>query len=128
MDETTFKTIVANAKKDYYQIGHISCPAFGDEGIHFNKHGWNHLIRKGRKFREQDEQLKRIGLVPHAVRLILESGSTRHHRTTTKGNSQADFWELRTPQQQCNPITPRIRVIIRKTNNGRLHFFSVFPE
>ena len=107
---------IEDTKKKYFQIGSISCPAFCGEKVYFNRHGWNHLIRKGRKFRETRDQIRRIKLLPRALHILRHTKSIRKYRITKIGLSVAYFWEL----EQV------IHVIVRKVNNGRLHLFSIF--
>jgi hypothetical protein len=125
MIDANWKEFVEKAKTEYYKIGSIPCPAFNGELVYFNKQGWNHLIRKGRKFREQAEQEKRIRLIPRAVHIVRHIKYTHDYRTTKSGSSVGHFWEMIDKViYELKPII--VHVIIRRKSNGRLHFFSVF--
>ena len=123
MNNKDWKEFIEKAKVEYYKIGNISCPAFGNELIHFNKHGFKHLLRKGKKYRPRAEQIKRINLLPSAVHILKKSQEIRGYRSNTISGVFADFWTIR---GICNGL--RIRVILRKLNKNELHFFSVMQE
>ena len=125
MVDKDWKEFLEKAKAEYYKIGNIPCPAFGSEFVHFNKHGFNHLLRKGRKLREQSKQQKRIDLIQQAVSIVRHTKHIRDYRTTKLGSSVCHFWEIR-GKGTYNSKSMIIHVIIRRKNSGRLHFFSVF--
>jgi len=121
----THKQFIKKSEEDYKKIGYVKCPAFSNEEIHFNKIGFNHLLWKGRKMRAPEEQIRRIGLIPKAVRIISTSKKCTHYRESLRvlGNgsiSLAKFWSIST-----NIEGVYIRIIIRQTNNGRKYFLSV---
>ena len=113
------------AREAYKQIGPLACPAFNGELIYFNKQGWNHLIRKGRKFREPEEQEKRIRLIPQAMRIMHHAHFTQNYRMTRLGSSVSHFWEIR-GRGMYESKSIIVHIILRRKNNGHLHFFSVF--
>ncbi|MFA6601372.1 MAG: hypothetical protein WCT02_00715 [Candidatus Paceibacterota bacterium] len=117
--------LLDEAKKFYRKIGSIICPALDNERVYFNKHGWNHLIRKGRKFREFQEQNRRILLLSQAIQIIQNTKSVCRHRLTKKAGSVGHFWEIR-GFGLLNSEQIKIHVILRRKNDGLLHFFSVF--
>jgi len=55
MRDNNFRDFISKTKKEYKNIGYIKCPAFRNENIYFNRHGFNHLIRKERKLRDRKE-------------------------------------------------------------------------
>lgn len=122
----THAEFIEKAKKEYRKIGSISCAAFGGEHVYFNKYGFDHLIWKGKKMRSPYEQIKRISLVPKAIETIRTSRNFISHRKmertshTTKVISTAHFWSLKHVGD-----VETATVIIRQTNNGHKHFFSV---
>jgi len=121
----THKQFIKKSEEDYKKIGYVKCPAFSNEEIHFNKIGFNHLLWKGKKMRAMEEQIRRISLIPKAVRIISTSITCTHYRETIRvlGNgsiSLAKFWSIST-----NTEGVHIRIIIRQTNNGRKYFLSV---
>ena len=125
MNSDYWKKFVEKSKKEYYKIGSISCPAFGSEKVSFNKYGWNHLIRKGRKFRDNMEQKERLELLPYVKNIISNTTSIYRDRITRSDYSCCYFWEIRRKViHRSKHVT--IHVIIRKKNDGRLHFFSIF--
>ena len=115
---------IQKVKKIYYKIGSIKCAAFLAEQVVFNGHGFNHLLRKGRKFRERSEQEMRFGLLPDVIKTIEIQKIVNEYRTSTVDNSHAHFWELKGKTENGKSFY----VVLRKKNNGHLHFFSVYDE
>jgi len=116
---------IRNAREAYKRIGSIPCPAFGGEKIIFNKYGFNHLIRKGRIPRDSNEQMIRLGLLPHAAKIIRSATKydayRKEDKSIGKNVSFAHFWSLTDPVKQT-----RITVIVRQLQCGKKHFFSIF--
>lgn len=110
--------------RDYKCVGPLACPALDNELIYFTKDGFNHLIRKGRKLREQYEQHERLALFQYVPSIIESSRMYILHRVHSKNSinkSSAQFWSLE------NKIQGEVVVvIIRQINSGTKHFFSVF--
>jgi hypothetical protein len=127
MNEEKWKKFFQKAKEDYYNIGVIPCSAFGGKPVYFNRNGFNHLIRKGRKHREQDIQIWRLKLVPYAVIALGNIKSIYQYREHTRGKSVACFWELRTKTKIMGKKII-LCIILRKLCGGKLHFFSVFDR
>lgn len=125
MSEENFEKLIDEAKNEYDKIKWIYCPAFGSEEIHFNRHGWNHIIRKGRRFRDFSEQQRRIQLIPKAIEVIKVTDKVFSYRKTKLAQSIGHFWEIKGKIRHNSEATT-IHVIIRRMNDGRLHFFSVF--
>jgi hypothetical protein len=123
MIDRNWKEFIEKAKTEYYKVRNVSCPAFGNQLIHFNKHGFNHLLRKGRVPRSRYEQIQRIDLLPSAVHILKITKEIRGYRSNRIGNVTADFWTIRGVHNKKN-----IRVILRKVGKGVLHFFSVMQE
>ena len=119
------KDYIKKAKKEYFLIGSVNCPAFCNELVYFNKYGFNHLIWKGKKMRTPNEQVRRIKLIPKVVDLIKISNHFSNYRkmervSLNQNTSIAYFWSFK--HRLDNKI---ITIIIRQTNNGLKHFFSV---
>ncbi len=125
MESETHKQFIKRSEEKYKKIGCVKCPAFYNEEIYFNKIGFNHLLWKGKKMRTIEEQIRRIDLIPEAVKIISNSEKWSHYRESSRllGNgttSLAKFWSIST-----NTKGQYIRIIIRQTNNGRKYFLSV---
>jgi hypothetical protein len=117
---------IAKAREEYYQIGFVPCPAFGNEPIYFNKYGFDHLIWKGNKIRSLSQQRKRIRLSRKAPGILQQSMKHETYRRSERASNQAgristvQFWSF---ARKENDIT--IIVVVRQTNDGSKHFFSV---
>ncbi len=123
MDQENWKEFLQKAKEDYYRIGSVPCPAFGGESVYFNRHGWNHLFRKGRKSRETKEQSSRIELVKYSEYILRRSSEIIEVRENITNGHKAYFWAIkRYVDNKC------IRIVIRKLNGGKKHFFSIMDD
>ncbi len=112
------------ARKEYKKIGYVECSAFSGEKIFFNKHGFNHLIRKKRKYRDKDEQIRRLALLPQAKIILISSKQFSTYKISDKDismNSKARFWSFIGKLKG-----EKITVIVRQINSGNKHFFSIF--
>lgn len=113
------KDLIKKAKEEYRKIGYVECPAFDNEKVYFNRHGFRHLIRKGKKLREIDEQIERIKLLKYA-QLIIENSYEFKDFNKNNFRDTADFWSL---VYYINKT--KITVIIRQIKGGHKHFFSI---
>ena len=111
----------------YYRIGTLTCPAFPGETIYFNKHGFNHLLRKNRKYRSPQEQRRRFQLLSFVVDILKNSNHIDSVRISTLSNSIARFWTIKALRKD-NERNTVIYVVLRKCNDGLLHFFSVYDS
>ncbi|MEK7095128.1 MAG: hypothetical protein AAB917_00530 [Patescibacteria group bacterium] len=118
-----WQSFIKEAKREYYKIGAIKCPAFENDLVYFNKDGFNHLIRKGRKYREKNEQERRLELVPVVINTLTQRRTFSRYSITQKvknrKESTAHFWIF-------NDSKRRISIVVRKLNSGNKHFFSVY--
>ena len=120
---TDWPTFIENAYREYKKILTVSCRALDGLRIHFNKHGFNHLIRKGRFPRSRLEQMRRIKLISAAVEIIRNEPTVFLKKEDDVRGSHAIFWTIRSYMNG-----KWVRVILRKKNNGSAHFFSVMDE
>ena len=122
MDENKLKLYIAKAKAAYYEIGYVYSLAFG-ENVYFNARGFIHLLRKGKSPRPRSEQLRRLRLIFAAVKVIQTEKSVSSYEIIKRNGISAHFWVLRSLLGSV-----RIRVVIRKIDNGKIHFFSVMNK
>jgi hypothetical protein len=123
MDTASAQAIIQNAKDMYCSLGPIPCPAFGGEEVHFNRHGWRHLMQKGRKIRELGEKVKRVSLLHYAPQILATVRQLADYTEVKKDNSCIRYWAA---HQKINNV--RLRLIIRQSNNGKKHFYSIMTE
>lgn len=114
---------IEKIKKEYKKIRYVACPAFDNEKIHFNKYGFNHLLRKGSIQRDSKEQMRRMHLLVLAADVISTSQNIIDHSRSDVKHPPAEFWSL--TKEYNDKI---IKVIIRKIGNGNKHFFSVMDK
>jgi hypothetical protein len=122
-----WKEFIKGAREEYNRMRLVSSLIFDNEKIYFNNHGFNHLIRKGRKLRDHKEIMERLKLLPYVIPILKGTKNTYQYKIDTEGKSIAHFWEIR---EQISSKRKKITVcvILRKLNEGRLHFFSVFNK
>jgi hypothetical protein len=124
MEEKNWREYLKNEEIKYNRLGRIKCSAFGGEEIYFNHYGLHHLIYKGDKVRTKDEIIKRFSLILFAPNIIKKIKSVDKEEKRTKGKTHAYFWTIKHKVHH----NLWIRIIIRRLNNGTLHFFSIMKE
>ncbi len=129
MDFRNHKDFIKIYYIKYKKIGYVKCPAFNYEKVYFNKHGFRHIIRKGKKFREISEQIERLNLLKYAPIIIASSKNIKdYNKNSTSANNKdqyktADFWSF---LQIHDDI--KIIVVIRQVKDGPKHFFSIMRK
>lgn len=124
MEEENWKKYLKNEEEKYKKLGFVICPAFNCEEIYFNHYGLHHLIYKGDKLRTKDEIMKRFTLIPFVQNILKKIKSVNNEEKRIKEQSIAYFWTIK--HQVHSGL--RVRVIIRRLNNGTLHFYSIMRE
>lgn len=74
--------------------------------------------------RTKKEIIERFGLIIHIPNILKKIKSTNFEEKRIKGDSSAYFWTIKYRLHS----DLRIRIILRRLNNGKLHFFSVMRE
>lgn len=125
-----WRKIVTNTREKYKKLQPIACPAFGNELIYFNRNGFNHLVRAGKRARSVREQIRRVRLFERVVSILSISKSFQKYRKLERyivdnpnGKSTAQFWAF-----ICKKKGNTVIVLIRQLNNGHKHFFSVMNK
>ncbi len=118
-----YSKYIAKHKILYNKIGAIPCQALGDELVHFNSHGFKHLIRKNGVLRPRREQAARLALLRFCKSLIFEKGSLVRFTENYTNSKHTQFWCLIGTIE-----SKKIKIVIRKTGEGKTHFFSVFES
>jgi hypothetical protein len=123
----THVEFVEKARAEYRRIGSIHCPALGNELVYFNRHGFNHLLRKDRRTRSEAEQKRRLELVSFAPEILIKAQSIHKYEQITRGRSVAQFWNVQ-GKIIFGGSKKIVHVIICKLNNGRIRFLSVYDK
>ncbi len=124
MEDDNWWKYIKEEKNKYKKIGYIKCPAFSYEEIFFNYYGLNHLMYKNGILRSRNEIKERFGILPHALNILKRVRGVENEEKRVKDKSIAYFWTIKdTTNNQL-----RLRIIIRRLNNGTLHFFSIMRE
>lgn len=105
-------------------MGSIECLAFLNEKIYFNHYGWQHLIYKGDKVRAKNEIIKRLHWLSYVFDILKRIKTLDNEEKRVKENSVACFWTIK---YKVGPNL-KLRIILRKLNNGPIHFFSVMDD
>ncbi|HEY4494524.1 MAG TPA: hypothetical protein VJC02_00290 [Candidatus Paceibacterota bacterium] len=115
-----YKLKVSEFNKAYKLLGPLKCPKLNNTDIVFNRHGINHLIRKGKRFRRRSEVLERLHLFQYTRKVIESEISVLTIRNLVIKNLTVYFYGLTLKVDKI--IT---RVIIRQIENGPKHFYSI---
>ena len=118
---TNHESLIQEAWVEYKKIGNISCPAFDNEPIYFDRHGFRHILRKGRKKRSHNEQVRRLNLVKEAVKILETCETFSEWNVSFLIKPIACFWSFIVKRKKS-----KIKVLVRQFERSRKHFFSVF--
>jgi hypothetical protein len=117
------KEIVEKFKMEYKKIGYIECPAFGNEKVYFNHYGLQHIQFKGRTPRSTEQTINRFNLTFKYYKILKNIKRVESEEKSIEANSTVYFWTIKSRVGFIN-----IRIILRRLNNGTLHFFSIMTE
>ncbi len=95
----------------YKSLKPVFCPALQD-WVHFNDHGFRHILVKNNRTRPKSDQIRRFRLLPRA-RKVISGAITYVYR---QGKHDASFWSV---------TDGKIKILIRQINTGQKHFFSI---
>ena len=107
----------------YNKIGAIPCPALDGELVHFNSHGFKHLIRKNGFMRPESEIRRRFSIIGLGVKIVFGTYSISEYRETKVATKITRFWLLK---EKFGKTT--IKVVLRKIEEGNIHFFSIMKN
>lgn len=106
-----------------------------NELVHFTSEGFEHIVyKRARAERERSSQVMRFKLLPRAVTLIGLSTTFQEYEETAKQfevkrhkkrlmeSKLVRYWGMIAIIENR-----KIKVIIRKIGNGKLHFWSIIP-
>jgi hypothetical protein len=113
-----------NEEINYKKLGYVECPIFSHERVYFNDYGLNHLMYKDRIPRTKEEVRKRFGLLPYVSNILKNIKSVDSEEKSIRNQSIAYFWTIKHKVHD----NLRVRIILRRLNNGTLHFFSIMKE
>ncbi|HUC31303.1 MAG TPA: hypothetical protein VMR99_01275 [Candidatus Paceibacterota bacterium] len=122
-EDRGYKKTKQEARELYTKIGRVWCPAL-NEYINFNRVGFEHLMRRGMKWRSKDDQIRRFRLLRYAKNIIRDEGSVLVQRDKENvSNTLTRFWAV-TKKMDDRSIV----VIIRQTKMGQKHFLSIYNQ
>lgn len=118
----------------YKTLKHVHCPYFKDN-VFFNAHGLEHLkFKRQRQSRSRQDQYMRFKLL-HLAPVILEKSGTlqgiwetrsfekvRIHNRTDILLKNVEYYEFIAIIENV-----RVKIIIKKIENGQLLFWSLIP-
>ena len=118
---------IKKAREEYRKISSVCCPALGRVLVYFNRHGFNHLLRKDRRLRSEFQQRRRLELVPYAPEVLVKAQTIHKYEQITHGNAVTQFWNIR-GFINFSGHRKMIHIVIRKLDSGRMHFFSIYDK
>ena len=119
-----WKEYLKKEKEKYKKLGNVKCSAFNDEEVYFNHYGFDHIVYKNGFPRPEDEVVARFGLLVHVINILKNLKSVDGEEKRINSKSSAYFWTIK---YRVNDSL-RIRIILRRIGEGRLHFFSIMDE
>lgn len=127
MSKKAYRKLFLNTKQIYFTIGAITCPALGNAAVYFDRQGFQHLVRKGKRHRSSREIIRRFKLIPFAKNIIITTEKIHHYEKTKYLESIGEFWTL-SGKIVGEHRDSTVYIVLRKLNTGRIHFFSIFNE
>jgi hypothetical protein len=127
---TAFSDLLQSRKEDYGTWVPVFCGAINDY-VFFNAMGFNHLrFRTDNTPRNPKEAMYKLGLLPLVRTVIHNAGVVKKYerRMAPVGGSrkktfkEIEYWAI---EEIVGKQNTRVRVIIRRIGNGRIHFWSV---
>jgi hypothetical protein len=107
-----------------------------DEEVIFNSEGFNHILFRGcRSAREYSSQIMRFKLLPRAIGLIafantfqefeetLKEFEVKIRKKRVKKTKSVRYWGIIAIFEGR-----KIKVILRRIGQGKLHFWSIVPD
>jgi len=90
-----------------------------------NSDGLHHLSYSSRRERPKKEQLLRLSLVPMSLAIIKKSGTLQEYRIFSN-QKITEYWAfIAICQHRNQEYGQRIKIILKKTGNGNIIFWSV---
>jgi hypothetical protein len=130
-----YETIKQKARDFYSSYEKVSCPALGNEYVHFTAEGFNHLIYKGKK-KERDQRVQKMkfDLLEKAYEIIEVSTTFQEYEESyefikiqkygkkSQENRLIKCWGFVAMIRKF-----RVKVVVRQVGNGKKEFYSVIP-
>lgn len=134
VDEAKFQEIQKEARSFYEKIGSIDCPAL-KRRVHFDWNGLRHLRFSKGKERDRATQMRRLELLPLAVKLIQNADTYDSFEQYITGEPADAQSGMRPKARPLNLWTLvgfvegwLIKVVILKSGHeGAAQFWSVYP-
>lgn len=137
MEEEKLNNFIKKAKEIYTRRPEIWCPYFSSY-ITLNSEGFNHLLYKPNRLpRNIDEQILKLSLIKKAIEVINKAGTLQEYRETIEkyeNKSKDGFYKTSKVQYWGfhailgNEKMIKIVVVIKKTGDGKMIFWSVLPH
>ncbi len=121
MNDEKYHKKVDGSHKMYLKYEPVKCPHLNNEEIRFNRHGFNHLERKGKKLRSRKEVLERLKLLPLVTEIISSKNSVCDFRCEQSNSDDIKYWGLTYTLKE----NLMVRVVIRQIDKGPKHFYSI---
>lgn len=135
MEDSYFENKKARAHDIYTAQRTIRNPYFGDE-IVLNADGFHHLRFSARRERNREEQVLKFTLLPLGLRILENATTLQEYRRLLGPVGQPSARDGSVPMKLIEwwgfvaifvKQEIKVRVIVRKVGEGKLHFWSVMP-
>jgi hypothetical protein len=97
---------------------------FFKQNIILNADGFHHLRYSARRERSRGEQIYRFTLLPLGLHILKTATTLQEYRKLSNRAETVEWWGFVAifVKQKIG-----VRIIIRKTGNGNIHFWSIMP-
>ena len=117
------KKIIKEKEIFYYNIKNIRAVLFLNQQVFFNKSGLEHLVRKGKHLRNNRDQIRRLNLLKYVDKILQSYNGNVEYRCINNNKITTHFWGITVFVEG-----QKIKVVIRKINNGKLTFLSIMNQ
>lgn len=134
-NDLTYEEMREVAENYYQSLKPVFCPAINEDISFAMSEGFHHIIHKSKgNQREQKEQMMRFKLLKRGVSLIGMTTTFQEYEETIapikiKMNKKKILADRKVKYWGLIAILNdrKIKVILRKIGNGKIHFWSIIP-
>jgi len=132
--ESNLETTKEIARKFYFSVKFVRCPALENQVINFTSEGLNHLFYKNTRPRSDHDQFMRLKVLDLAKKMleitttiqekeeIIQDFDVKINKKKKKVSKSVRYYGFIAILEN-----KKIKVIVRKIGDGQLHYWSVIP-
>ncbi|MEI6042738.1 MAG: hypothetical protein WCQ00_04205 [bacterium] len=117
---TNINEFIEKQRIEYYRLKSVRSIVFLNQEVFFTKSGFEHLIRKGLGRRSIPEKIRRLGLLKYTTEILQDYTAKVEYRSIEDTIYKKHYWGI---TKDIGNI--KIKVVIRRIDNGKLTFLSI---